>query len=163
MICLCDISFDPYAEITYELCYYFIRDNFIHWILLGSVTRGVSNSEPLKSLLRSTATQAKIFQLKIEDFIPTLIEKFIILSRYCFYGCHCIPGLPVHDNSAGKGAPQGNWVDNVNFLLIPVFKKIFTYLIFMCQKLWVGIVVFIIKFELKCPEIKSWLELVYDL
>ena len=28
------------------------------------------------------------------------------LWRYCFYGCHCIPGLPVHDNSAGKGAPQ---------------------------------------------------------
>ena len=28
------------------------------------------------------------------------------LSRYCFYGCHCIPGLPIHDNSAGKGVPQ---------------------------------------------------------
>ena len=31
-----------------------------------------------------------------------LIQNF----RYCFYGCHCIPGLPVHDQTAGKGAPQ---------------------------------------------------------
>ena len=28
------------------------------------------------------------------------------MFRYCFYGCHCLPTLPLHDSTAGKGAPQ---------------------------------------------------------
>lgn len=36
-------------------------------------------------------------------FIP---RSNLFIFRYCFYGCHCIPGYPIHDSAAGKGAPQ---------------------------------------------------------
>ena len=44
---------------------------------------------------------------KSKFFMAILTDHVLMQqSRYCFYGCHCIPGLPVHDQTAGKGAPQ---------------------------------------------------------
>lgn len=54
--------------------------------------------------MREFGTARKLLQLA--QIVREIQTNQYLFERYCFYGCHCIPGYPVHDGTAGKGAPQ---------------------------------------------------------
>ena len=54
--------------------------------------------------MRQFQTTRKLLQLA--NIVRETQTQQYLFERYCFYGCHCIPGYPVHDSTAGKGAPQ---------------------------------------------------------
>jgi len=54
--------------------------------------------------MRQFQTTRKLLQLA--NIVRETQTQQYLFERYCFYGCHCIPGYPVHDSTAGKGTPQ---------------------------------------------------------
>lgn len=44
--------------------------------------------------------------LQLANLVRGTQKNQYYFERYCFYGCHCLPGLTAHDSTAGKGAPQ---------------------------------------------------------
>merc|ERR1711935_1133003 len=44
--------------------------------------------------------------LQLANLVRGTQKNQYYFERYCFYGCHCLPGLTAHDSTDGKGAPQ---------------------------------------------------------
>jgi len=75
------------------------------WEEMGNLyNKFLQNGRLDQAEMREFGTARKLLQLA--HMVRETQTKNYLFERYCFYGCHCIPGLPVHDNSAGKGAPQ---------------------------------------------------------
>lgn len=54
--------------------------------------------------MREFGTARKLLQLA--QMVRETQNGKYLFERYCFYGCHCLPTLPLHDSTAGKGVPQ---------------------------------------------------------
>jgi len=81
------------------------------WENLGNLyTKYIQNGRLETAEMREFGTARKLLQLA--QIVRETQNNQYLFERYCFYGCHCIPGYPVHDMTAGKGAPQDG-VDNV--------------------------------------------------
>lgn len=59
---------------------------------------------------REFGTARKLLQLA--EMVKQVQRTDYLFERYCFYGCHCIPGYAVHDSTAGKG-PAQDGIDSV--------------------------------------------------
>lgn len=75
------------------------------WDQMGTLyNKFIQNGRLDAAEMREFGTARKLLQLA--HLVRETQTKQYLFERYCFYGCHCIPGLPVHDISAGKGMPQ---------------------------------------------------------
>lgn len=69
---------------------------------------------------REFGTARKLLQLA--EMVKQVQRTDYLFERYCFYGCHCIPGYAVHDSTAGKG-PAQDGIDSVCSRLKQVRKS----------------------------------------
>lgn len=77
------------------------------WENLGQLYSKYQQSGRLNQVeMREFSTARKLLQLA--QIVRETQTNQYLFERYCFYGCHCIPGYPVHDSTAGKGMPQDN-------------------------------------------------------
>lgn len=75
------------------------------WDKLGNLYKEYQQKGRLNNLeKREFGTARKLIQLS--NIVRATQKNQYLFERYCFYGCHCIPGYPIHDSAAGKGAPQ---------------------------------------------------------
>jgi len=75
------------------------------WQNLGQLYTKYMESGRLDTAeMREFGTARKLLQLA--QIIKATQNNQYLFERYCFYGCHCIPGYPVHDGTAGTGSPQ---------------------------------------------------------